>query len=139
MITELIADLDQHQAICQEMLALVQGEGVALRNQQYAASAQKFDQGRKSLLPALAKSVDKLRQHRLRWQKLPTGQRAQHPEIAARLRQAQDALMKILTLDRENEQLLLRQGLVPPTKLPSANRQRPHFVADLYSRQSRKD
>ncbi|MCC6233741.1 MAG: hypothetical protein IT580_13910 [Verrucomicrobiales bacterium] len=43
--------------------------------------------------------------------------------------------MKILLLDRENEQALLRHGLVPARELPSVNRQRPHFVSDLYRRQ----
>jgi len=38
-------------------------------------------------------------------------------------------------LDRENEQALLRRSLVPARQLPSVNRQRPHFVADLYRRQ----
>ena len=42
--------------------------------------------------------------------------------------------MKIVLLDRENEQALLRRGLVPTTQLPSVNRQRPHFVAELYRR-----
>jgi len=44
--------------------------------------------------------------------------------------------MRIIVLDRENEQALLRKSLVPPRHLPPANRQRPHFVADLYRRQS---
>ena len=48
------------------------------------------------------------------------------------LRQNQDLTMKIIVLDRENEQNLLRRGLVPPRELPSVNRQRPHFVADLH-------
>jgi hypothetical protein len=61
--------------------------------------------------------------------------RAEHPEINALLRQTQDLTMKIIMLDRENEQSLLRRGLVPPRDIPSANRQRPHFVADLYRRQ----
>ncbi len=43
--------------------------------------------------------------------------------------------MKIIVLDRENEQVLLRKGMVPARHLPSADRQRPHFVADLYRRQ----
>ncbi len=51
------------------------------------------------------------------------------------LRQNQDLTMKIIVLDRENEQNLLRRGLVPARELPSVNRQRPHFVADLYRRQ----
>ena len=40
--------------------------------------------------------------------------------------------MKVITMDRENEQQLLKRGLVPPDKVPSANRQRPHYVVDLY-------
>ena len=36
---------------------------------------------------------------------------------------------------RENEQALLRRGMIPPRHLPSAHRQRPHFVADIYRRQ----
>ena len=137
-MAELLADLDQHQAICRELMGIVEAEGLALRNNEYSANAAQFDQLRKAILPALDQSVDKLKQHRLRWQKLPVEERACHPEIAARLRQAQDGLMKILSQDRANEQLLLRQGLLPPTHLPSANRQRPHFVANLYARQGGK-
>jgi hypothetical protein len=50
------------------------------------------------------------------------------------LRQNQDITMKLIVLDRENEQGLLRRGLLPASELPSANRQRPHYVADLYKR-----
>ena len=45
--------------------------------------------------------------------------------------------MKIILLDRENEQGLLRRGLVPARELPSVNQQRPNFVADLYRRQAK--
>ena len=31
---------------------------------------------------------------------------------------------------------LLRHGLVPARELPSVNRQRPHFVAQMYRRQA---
>jgi hypothetical protein len=58
-------------------------------------------------------------------------------EVPGMLRQVQDLIMKIIVLDRENEQMLLRNGLVPARHLPSVNQQRPHFVADLYRRQSR--
>jgi DNA-directed RNA polymerase subunit H (RpoH/RPB5) len=62
-------------------------------------------------------------------------ERARHPEVGPLLRRNQDAAMKFILLDRENEQGLLRRGLVPPKQLPSVNRQRPHFVAELYRRQ----
>lgn len=59
-----------------------------------------------------------------------------HPEIAELLRENQNLIMKILVLDRENEQALLRKGLVPLRHVPPANRQRPHFVSNLYQRNS---
>jgi hypothetical protein len=46
--------------------------------------------------------------------------------------------MKIIVLDRENEQTLLRLGLLPAQQLPPVERQRGHFVADLYRRQGGK-
>jgi hypothetical protein len=42
--------------------------------------------------------------------------------------------MRMIILDRENEQLLLRRGLIPPKHLPPVQRQRPHYVAGLYQR-----
>ena len=59
-----------------------------------------------------------------------------HPEIAELLRENQNLIMKILVLDRENEQALLRKGLVPLRQVPPANRQRPHFVSSIYQRNS---
>jgi hypothetical protein len=42
--------------------------------------------------------------------------------------------MKFFILDRENQQAMLRRGLVPVRHLPPAAAQRPHFVAGLYQR-----
>jgi DNA-directed RNA polymerase subunit H (RpoH/RPB5) len=99
------------------------------------ASLFEFYQLKKNLLPRLNLSLDALRRHRVSWQKLGRNERARYPEIGMLLRQDQDLIMKIILLDRENEQTLLRRGLLPPRELPSVNRQRPHFVAGLYSRQ----
>jgi len=102
---------------------------------------------KKNLLPRLTQSLNQIRQHRIAWQKLGPPEHAQYPEVTGLLRQNQDLIMKIILLDRENEQGLLRKGLMPlravgsapeaPRHLPPANRQRPHHVADLYRRQSR--
>jgi hypothetical protein len=70
------------------------------------------------------------------WLRLEPAARQEYPEIAELLRENQNLLMKILVLDRENEQMLLRKGLVPNRQIPSAQRQRPHFVASLYQRNS---
>lgn len=132
----IVEDLRQHLGLCQQILALVERESQALRD---AAKPPEFEtyQAKKNLLPRLNQSLNQIRQHRTAWQKLSLTERAQHPEVPGLLRQNQDVIMKIIVLDRENEQGLLRKGLVPARHLPSANRQRPHFVADLYRRQGR--
>ncbi|HWD18035.1 MAG TPA: hypothetical protein VHB20_02050 [Verrucomicrobiae bacterium] len=130
---EIIRDLNIHFEATQELLQLAEREGQALRKTE-GASLFEFYQARKALLPVLARSLEALRQHRLNWQRLSLEERAEHPEVAALLRHTQDLTMKVIVLDRENEQALLRRGLVPPRELPSVNRQRPHFVADLYKR-----
>jgi DNA-directed RNA polymerase subunit H (RpoH/RPB5) len=131
---EIIDDLKKHFALCRELLIVVERESQALR-QPENPSLFEFYQLRKTLLPRLNQSLDSLRKHRARWLKFSLEERARHSEIGLLLRQNQDLTMKIILLDRENEQALLRRGLVPPRELPSVNRQRPHFVADLYRRQ----
>jgi hypothetical protein len=130
---DLAEDLRKHHSLCLEVLALVHQESEALRAGNTSRQFE-FHQTRKVLAPRLDESVSRIKAHRARWTQLSAVERAAAPEVPALLRQAQDLIMKIIVLDRENEQLLLRQGLVPPRHLPSVNRQRPHFVADLYRR-----
>jgi hypothetical protein len=132
---EISDDLKDRLALCHELLQGLEREGQALRRPDNP-SLFEFHQLRKKLLPSLNLSLDALRRHRVNWRKLSREERARHPEIGALLRQNQDLTMKIIILDRENEQSLLRRGLVPARELPSVNRQRPHFVAELYRRQS---
>jgi hypothetical protein len=131
---DIVDDLKKHHALCQELLLTVEREGQTLRRADNP-SLFEFYQLRKNLLPRLNQSLDTLRRHRVRWQKFSLDERARYPEIGMLLRQNQDLTMKIILLDRENEQCLLRRGLVPARELPSVNRQRPHFVAELYRRQ----
>jgi hypothetical protein len=128
-------DLRRNLELYRELLGLVEAEHRAL-HQPGAASLSATCAAKKNLLPRLATSLDQLRQHRAVWHRVDASERARHPEIGALLRQCQDSVMKIIMLDRENEQALLRRGQVPARHLPPANRQRPHFVAELYRRQS---
>ncbi len=130
---DIVRDLKEHLEIGHELLGLIEREGQNLRQPGKPALFE-FYQSKKALLPRLDKSLDNLRKHRTNWQRLGPDERARHPEIAVLLRQNQDLTMKIILLDRDNEQCLLRRGLVPPRELPAAERQRPHFVADLYRR-----
>jgi len=126
------ADLQEHLRLAQEILALVERENVLLRQSEGAAT--ELVELKRGVLPRLTDSLERLKQRRAEWTQLDAEMRAAHPQIAGLLRQNQDVIMKIIVLDRENEQTLLRKGMVPPRHLPSPNRNRPHFVADLYRR-----
>lgn len=129
----LLADLQQHYDLATEALRLVTEESVSLRNND-ESRAKELRTGRQTLLTNLTGALDRLRQHRHLWLALPPAERQARDAERRLMRDLQDLLMKVMVLDRENEQLLLRRGLVPPQHLPPAERQRPHFVADLYRR-----
>lgn len=128
---QLQEDLQIHLSLCSKTLELVEAENRALRVEGVHRRPE-FDQRRQALLPSLAHSVTKLRTHRLARQQSSPARLSD--QCQGLLRQGQDVMMKIILLDRENEQAMLRRGLIPPTQLPSANRQRPHFVSDCYRR-----
>ncbi len=130
--TAIAQDLQEYRTLCQELLALVEREGSTLRNQAASATTTETTQLKRTLLPRLTQSLDRLKKHRAAWQQLPLEERSRHPEIPPLIRHVQDLVLRIITLDRDNEQLLLRRGLIPPRHLPSVNQQRPHFVAQLY-------
>lgn len=96
--------------------------------------AEEFIESRKGLLPRLNQSYKRLEEVRGSWQRLSSVQRQRFPEVTVLLRQTQDIIMKIVLLDRENEQAMLRRGLLPSAPLPSTNRQRPNVVAEMYRR-----
>jgi hypothetical protein len=132
-LDDFVRDLRAHLTLCQELLSIVERENQALRNA-VAFNPAEFHQLRNSLLPRLDQSYKRLKEVRLAWQQLDPAERRRNTDVIALFRQNQDLIMKIVLLDRENEQALLRRGLVPTTQLPSVNRQRPHFVAELYRR-----
>jgi hypothetical protein len=127
--------LRRHLALCREVLAVVEREGQTWRTPDGPAAFPGC-QAKKDLLPRLTQSLDELRRLRVSWQRLPPAERTQQKGVDVLMRQNQDMIMRILLLDRENEQALLRRGMLPARRLPSANRQRPHYVASLYQRNS---
>ena len=68
------------------------------------------------------------------WQQKSQSERTQHPEVKTLLEVLQQMIVRILQLDRENQQALLRAGLLPARHLPAAAAQQPGFVSRLYSR-----
>lgn len=90
-----------------------------------------FYRGKKALLSRLDEALNLLRTWRLAWQRLDPAERARHPEVKDLPQAVQDALVKVLVLDRENQQAWLRRGLVPARHLPSFAVRLPHYAARL--------
>jgi hypothetical protein len=132
---EMIHDLRAYQAICDEALTLTTRENQALST---AAEYQPFEfyQLRRDLLPRLESALVQIRKWREIWLRVPSADRAGCSEVKVLFQSVQGLLMKLLLLDRENQQALLKRGLVPPRHLPTAavQVQQPNFVANVYKR-----
>lgn len=125
--------LQAHADLSTEMLAIAMREEQLLRClEDYVPTLN--DGSRRRLLGDLDTSLAALKNHRLAWQQLPASERARYPDIARLIQSAQAVGMKLIILDRENEQMLLRRGLLPARHLPSVQRPQPHYVAGLYQR-----
>jgi len=133
---QLSGDLRDFLALCEAALDVTTREGQALSASGDYRSFE-FYQQRKTLLPRLEASLILLRRWRQLWQDLSSSERACCPEVTSLFQVIQGLLMKVLLLDRENQQALLRHGLMPTRHLPSPATQRPHCVADLYRRHLR--
>jgi hypothetical protein len=133
LFVELARDLRAHLELCHECLALFTVENRRLRSPQPWQPAE-FSEQRKRLLPRLESVLIKLRGSREFWQKLAQAERERCGEIKNLFQEIQNLLPRILMLDRENQQEMLRRGALPATQLPPAAGQQPNFVASLYQR-----
>jgi hypothetical protein len=130
---QILEDLRRHLALCQEVCAQVERESHLLCQDDERSAFASY-QERKDLLPQLEESLNRIRGHRLVWQSLDPAARAQYGKLSELVKANQDLIMKIIVLDRENEQALLRKGFGykrPSLPAPSS---RPHYVAGLYHR-----
>ena len=134
-VDQLAADLRTHRNLCEEVLRQAESEINVIDRQNGAPFPERTD-AKKKVLAELTQSLDKIREHRVAWLKVEPTVRQAHPEITELLRENRNLIMKILVIDRENEKALLRRGLVPNREIPPARRQQPHFVANLYRRNS---
>jgi hypothetical protein len=131
--TDFKAELGLHLELCREFLALFTAENQGLRRPQ-PVSINDYNDQRKRLLPRLESGLITLRSFRRWWERMPADQRESCGEIHHLFRDLQNLLPRLLLLDRENQQEMLRRGLIPAAQVPPAASQRPHFVANLYRR-----
>lgn len=133
-LAPLVTDLQQALQVHSEVLALVEAENQTLRQSE---SPVRFEGAtlRRQVLPRLQASLERLRQQRAAWTRLTPAERAGYPQLTTLIRQCQDIIMRVLVLDRENEQALLRRGMLGPRHLPAHQTRRPEQVAGLYRRQ----
>ena len=125
------AAIEDHLGVCNKLLVLAQKEAQAL------SSAESFptttiQAERRALLTQLESALHLLGQKQLLWQQLGIERQARKAQLNQLIQIALDTIMRVLVLDRENEQALLRRGLLPAHSLPRAEQSRPHCVARLY-------
>jgi hypothetical protein len=129
----LASDLRAFAEVCEDALSLAKQEHQALSGYLNYQPAE-FDQSRRKLLPDIESLLNKFRNHSVIWQQIPQSQREHFEELKGLFQNIQGLLMRVIQLDRENQQAMLKRGLVPVKHLPVAAGQRPHYVADLYRR-----
>ncbi len=128
-------DLHEFAGICEKVLSLARSEHRALSG--HANYPQvKFYETRETLLADIEEMLPKFRRHRMAWEQVSQSQRELFTDLKGQFHNIQGLLMRIMLLDRENQQTMLKHGLVPAKHLPATAAQRPHFVADLYRRNS---
>ena len=133
-LTALSRELQAHNSLCGEILSVIQQEHQKLKTSAVDDLAA-LQAGRQGMLERLNAAQEGILAHKEEWMRLKPEERQQRPDIANLLKQSTDLIMKIVSLDRENEQLMLRNKLVPPSHLPPAQRQPPNLVAKMYKAQ----
>jgi hypothetical protein len=130
---ELIRDLRVHQELCHQALTILLNEGRTLAGPAELETAG-ASRERKNLLPAIETSLINLRRWRQLWQETSPEEKAGVPDLNQIFQTTQGFMMRILLVDRENQQAMLRRGLMPAQHLPVIASQQSHFVTGLYRR-----
>jgi hypothetical protein len=68
------------------------------------------------------------------WQLCSPVERDRFPDVKAAIQMLQDLIVRVLQLDRENQQALLRRGLVPARHVTACAAPPSNYVASLYRR-----
>ena len=132
-IPDMLHDLRAFAAFGEEALALAAREHQALAG---VADYEPFEfcRLRKDLLLRLESLITPLKHWRQLWQEISPLERGRCSDVNGAIQMLQDLLGRILQLDRENQQALLRRGLVPARHVTSCAAPPSNYVANLYRR-----
>ena len=125
--------LQEHLGVCADLLLLAQKEAEALRQPGPFPAAQ-IQAERKDLLARLESSSRLVASQRNRSGQLNALGCESPTELVDLVRTTLDTIMRVLVIGRENEESLLRRGLLPARSLPRAEQSQPNFVALTYQR-----
>jgi len=134
---EMTEALREHLVVCNALLELAHKEAQALKSPgPFPALAIQVE--RKALLCRLECALSLLGRKRTLWNCSGKERVLGEPRFKRLLQTALDTIMRALVLDRENEQQLLRLGLLQARGLPCPEQSRPHYVAQLYQRHTQR-
>ena len=130
---ELLRDLRTFATLCEETLAMAAREHQALAG---SADYQPFEFARlrKDLLGRLDRLMIGVRRWRGLWQLCSPVERDRFPDVKAAIQMLPDLIVRVLQLDRENQQALRRRGLVPARHVTACAAPPSNYVASLYRR-----
>ena len=133
---EIVAALKVHNQLCGQLLGLVEGENQLLVAENLSALGDSNSaEVKRALLQRLDESRDLIRQHREALEREGAAGEGLDAEIDRVVEEGKGVIMKAVALDRENEKLLLKHGLLGPGTLPSTRSNRPDLVAKTYFRE----
>jgi hypothetical protein len=137
--SQIIQDIEVHNDLCHRLLDVIQQENQWLSQDHPSGAPAPPDQAAKrSLLDQLSQQVSLIQGHRVALKDHEqTNPENPIPEaIHAAIGRGTDLIMKMVALDRENEKLLLKKGMVPSNQIPSSAQYRPSDALKTYQKHS---
>ena len=118
----ILKDLREHNQACDTLLKIALEENEDLRFSRNPEQAERTSEKTKAL-ENLSALVDRLRAHRVVLEQEGASGVRLHRTIAEELRAGQDRIMRYIALNKENENLMLKEGLVPSELMNLVGRQ----------------
>jgi len=136
--SQIIQDIEAHNDLCHRLLDVIQQENQWLSQDHPSGDVAPDQAAKRSLLDQLSQQVSLIQGHRV----VLKDHEQTHPEnpipeaIHAAIGRGTDLIMKMVALDRENEKLLLKKGMVPSNQIPSSAQYRPSDALKTYQKHS---